>query len=44
MLHSKNVTRTYCKEFANCWETLQIYEEQCEKRFSKDILNHGKGI
>ncbi|PAV61907.1 hypothetical protein WR25_19029 isoform B [Diploscapter pachys] len=41
MLHSKNVTRTYCKEFASCWETLQIYEEQCEKRFSKDILNHG---
>ncbi|CAB3403989.1 unnamed protein product [Caenorhabditis bovis] len=33
--------QTHCQEYASCWQTLLDYEEQCDRKYSTEVLSHG---
>uniref|UniRef100_A0A1I7XUQ7 CASPASE_P20 domain-containing protein n=1 Tax=Heterorhabditis bacteriophora TaxID=37862 RepID=A0A1I7XUQ7_HETBA len=34
------LTQNYCSEYANCEETVQYYEEQCNRRYANELIIH----
>ncbi|CAI5441819.1 unnamed protein product [Caenorhabditis angaria] len=33
--------RSHCQQYANCWQTVIDYEQQCDRKYSTDVLSHG---
>ncbi|CAI2323643.1 unnamed protein product [Caenorhabditis sp. 36 PRJEB53466] len=33
--------QTHCQQYASCWQTVIDYEQQCDQKYSTDVLSHG---
>lgn len=33
--------QTHCQQYATCWQTVMDYEQQCDRKYSTEVLSHG---
>ncbi|CAP37727.1 Protein CBG20775 [Caenorhabditis briggsae] len=33
--------QTHCQQYASCWQTVLDYEQQCDRKYSTEVLSHG---
>uniref|UniRef100_A0A8R1HVR3 Chondroitin proteoglycan 4 domain-containing protein n=1 Tax=Caenorhabditis japonica TaxID=281687 RepID=A0A8R1HVR3_CAEJA len=33
--------QTHCQQYASCWQTVIDYEQQCDRKYSTEVLSHG---